>query len=885
MIDNPKEPQIATRQYKVFISYRHADNREQGRQWASWLHQMLETYEIPKDLIGKNNTQKEKIPERIFPVFRDEEELSADANLASSIVTALDHSEHLIIICSPRAVASEYVKEEISYFKKIGKHDNMIAMMVDGEPHSADDECFPVPLRFDIDADGTEIKSTAEPIAADFRIQHHESAKTIQGWTTPEAYRQSLEESESGRLSNKKITVLVDAYRKHHELMKLKIISGILDVPLGVLSKRDLAYQIELANNKAKVLRRWLTTVGLLAVLAIGGGAFAWLQKQEAVKQQAYATQNFSQQLTAKALEDLKESRVEEGLAGLSRSLYEWPNNQVSRDRLLFELAYRGWLVPIKHYPPFPSFDLGQIDIGKTAIESTITNGELSFSVDSTSRPEKLVLNQQISMETQSGESKRISRQLFQSQDRGNSWQSSKAIISNHEWDYGDKVTLPSGQVIENLPNGEVELGFAEIEQIDANGVIALSADKNTLAVAGFYDNDTFLDSLAIRFYDTTTLKEIEPAHRIPIPEGLDVKSMVWQNDTLALITNIPTRRFSRIDLMTVTRESKRVGHVTKQESSSVISSESSPEIKVQRIVENRIIPGKSWSLYQGKLYVHNASGITVYQPSPPMMANWSAKQYSADAWQPFSKVAEDDYSMDAWRKLTATNTKTGVSASIKTERSIELREANGKIIKTLEASTQDPIRSSEMRAIGFSPNGEMLTLISRDNPAPGETYLPWEVYHVDSGLEVFPSSNQYDSASGPPLLNDLFLPLEPLGWMANNRALAFKYYEQGSYMHENQMDESYKERKPFENYWIVDEQGKRKHFIFPVIWTDQIMPDWFLNTISKLLHVKHDAIRGLELVDTSKQSFNEMVDEIIQPYDGKQDSQEYVDFLKELKN
>jgi len=39
--------------YHAFISYRHADNKEQGRQWATWLHQAIETYEVPSDLIGK----------------------------------------------------------------------------------------------------------------------------------------------------------------------------------------------------------------------------------------------------------------------------------------------------------------------------------------------------------------------------------------------------------------------------------------------------------------------------------------------------------------------------------------------------------------------------------------------------------------------------------------------------------------------------------------------------------------------------------------------------------------------------------------------------------------------------------------------------------------
>ena len=77
-----------TRTYRVFISYRHADNREEGRQWATWLHQAIETYEIPRDLVGTKNSRGEPIPERIFPVFRDEGELAANASLSSAIPTA-----------------------------------------------------------------------------------------------------------------------------------------------------------------------------------------------------------------------------------------------------------------------------------------------------------------------------------------------------------------------------------------------------------------------------------------------------------------------------------------------------------------------------------------------------------------------------------------------------------------------------------------------------------------------------------------------------------------------------------------------------------------------------------------------------------------------------
>jgi hypothetical protein len=81
------EPQITTTgfsmansknssfKYHAFISYRHADNKTQGRKWATWLHQAIETYEVPNDLVGQKNSRGDTIPPRIYPVFRDEIQL------------------------------------------------------------------------------------------------------------------------------------------------------------------------------------------------------------------------------------------------------------------------------------------------------------------------------------------------------------------------------------------------------------------------------------------------------------------------------------------------------------------------------------------------------------------------------------------------------------------------------------------------------------------------------------------------------------------------------------------------------------------------------------------------------------------------------------------
>ncbi len=106
--------------YWCFISYRHADNREQDRSWASWLHQEIERYEVPAELVGQTNRWGDVIPERIYPVFRDEESLAADSDLAQAIVNALDRSRFMVVLCSRRAVESSYVADEIRHFKRQG---------------------------------------------------------------------------------------------------------------------------------------------------------------------------------------------------------------------------------------------------------------------------------------------------------------------------------------------------------------------------------------------------------------------------------------------------------------------------------------------------------------------------------------------------------------------------------------------------------------------------------------------------------------------------------------------------------------------------------------------------------------------------------------------
>jgi hypothetical protein len=105
-------------QYKAFISYSHRDEH-----WAKWLHKALEFYRIPRRLRGG------EIPERLYPVFRDRDELSSAANLNENVRTALQNSESLIVICSPASAKSLWVNEEIRIFRSQEGGDRVFAMM------------------------------------------------------------------------------------------------------------------------------------------------------------------------------------------------------------------------------------------------------------------------------------------------------------------------------------------------------------------------------------------------------------------------------------------------------------------------------------------------------------------------------------------------------------------------------------------------------------------------------------------------------------------------------------------------------------------------------------------------------------------------------------
>lgn len=204
--------------YKAFISYSHRDEA-----WGKWLQKVLESYRVPRRLVGKSG-KFGPIPARVAPVFRDREDLSSASDLTASVTQELEASETLVVICSPAAVASEWVNREIEYFQKLGRGDRVLGLVVDGEPGTADPalQCFPPAL-----VQVTE-GVAQEPLAADARKEA------------------------DGR-----------------GLARLKLVAGILGIRLDDLRRRDMQRKHRLWMLSAAGAMTIAIITTILAVLAI----------------------------------------------------------------------------------------------------------------------------------------------------------------------------------------------------------------------------------------------------------------------------------------------------------------------------------------------------------------------------------------------------------------------------------------------------------------------------------------------------------------------------------------------------------------------------------------------------------------------------------------
>ena len=151
--------------YDAFISYRHI---EPDLIIAKILHEMIEKFNIPKHLRTVSNDENSINDKHIFRVFRDREELSTK-DLSTMIEEAIANSKNLIVICSKRTSLSPWCRKEVQLFKKIHGVNNIIPVLIEGEPDdSFIDELKNLKATF-INSENVEEEKNIELLAADIR--------------------------------------------------------------------------------------------------------------------------------------------------------------------------------------------------------------------------------------------------------------------------------------------------------------------------------------------------------------------------------------------------------------------------------------------------------------------------------------------------------------------------------------------------------------------------------------------------------------------------------------------------------------------------------------------------------------------------------------------
>lgn len=209
------------RLYKAFISYRHM---EPDKAIAARLQKELERFRVPPYLV------KQGYPSRLGLIFRDETELPTSNDLTRQIEEALERSEYLIVICSPRTHLSKYVRAEIEYFKKLKGDDRCLALLIEGDPADESQQVFPDELKKSYHA--TNAGMVSEPIAADVRA------------------------------------IDLQASFRRLKREKLRIIAGLLRCNFDELVRRERERKLQ--------LRIW--TVGAAAVFSFAFGLFTLWQ-------------------------------------------------------------------------------------------------------------------------------------------------------------------------------------------------------------------------------------------------------------------------------------------------------------------------------------------------------------------------------------------------------------------------------------------------------------------------------------------------------------------------------------------------------------------------------------------------------------------------------
>lgn len=202
------------------------------------------------------------MPLRIFPVFRDEEELPAYSDLSAAVIAALNRSLNLVVLCSPKACESRFVDAEIRHYKSRNGAERVFAVILDsGEGGNAPEAYLPLPLRRKVSQKGEVSEEPEHHGQFDFRNEGGE-----QGWTSREAHRRHLLQM---GMDGADAEIESTARAAKLESTKLRLIAALLAVDELVLRGACERREASKAQSRRRQTKAWL------AGLAIAGSSLA----------------------------------------------------------------------------------------------------------------------------------------------------------------------------------------------------------------------------------------------------------------------------------------------------------------------------------------------------------------------------------------------------------------------------------------------------------------------------------------------------------------------------------------------------------------------------------------------------------------------------------
>lgn len=324
---------MSDRFHSAFISYKHDDVQGAGQDWAEWVGQQLEGYLTPTEFVGAESIYKDAVPARLVSVFRDRHEIPGTGDLNEMLHSALRRSRILVVLCSPRAAVSKYVEDEVHFFKSLGCASQIVALILDGKPHSKlpGTECLPPSLAYELGADGTpDLTREACPVYIDLR-----STGTGLRATSAHHYAEMLRQQQ--KYTSEYIQSETSAYAAHLAHCRISLISGVLGLPPGKMTererlahieaeeqrKKESALQLQAAKKRTRLaLAASLVLAGILvAALILAFFLNASLRNEKQLRLDADQARNKAEELRLVAVDE--KAKTEQALAQLNTKSQE----------------------------------------------------------------------------------------------------------------------------------------------------------------------------------------------------------------------------------------------------------------------------------------------------------------------------------------------------------------------------------------------------------------------------------------------------------------------------------------------------------------------------------------------------------------------------------